>query len=152
MRGPRTSLEVRNMHHPRHGTTQTSNLTRAGRRGLVRRCTLPDHPSLESVVRPTEVYGHWMKSSTPSARSTRSCVTPYGTDGTSSTPSVMANHSNLYRLPHRKEGLASPGSLNSKKGEGAKHSHALTRRSTSSSEDTEHKRTGGSKSSMTGRS
>jgi hypothetical protein len=60
-----------------------------------------------------------MKSSTPSARTTRTCATPYRTVGTSSTPSSMVDHSNLYRLPHREEGLASPGSLSSKKGGGA---------------------------------
>jgi hypothetical protein len=118
----------------------------------VRRCTSSDHPSLKPMVRPTEVYGHWMKSSTPSARITRTCATPYGTAGTSSTPSGMADHSNLYRLPHREEGLASPGSLSNKKGEGAELSHALTGMSTSSLEDTEHKRTRGSKSSTIGRS
>jgi hypothetical protein len=76
------------------------------------------HPSLRPAVRPTEVYRHWMKSSTPSARTTRTCATPYGTVGTSSTPSGMANHSSLYRLPHREEGLVSPDSLSSRKGEG----------------------------------
>jgi hypothetical protein len=30
----------------------------------------------------------------------------------------MADHSSLYRLPHHEESLASPGSLNSRKGEG----------------------------------
>jgi hypothetical protein len=84
----------------------------------VRRCTPPDHPSLEPMVRPVEVYGQWMKSSMLSAHITRTCATPYEIPGTSSTLSGMADHSNLYRLPHREEGLASPGSLNSKKGEG----------------------------------
>jgi hypothetical protein len=30
----------------------------------------------------------------------------------------MADRSSLYHLPHREEGLASPGSLSSKNGEG----------------------------------
>jgi hypothetical protein len=152
MSGPGTSSEVQNLHHPRHCVTRTNNLTGAGRRGLARRCTPPGHPSLEPTVRPTEVYKHWMKSSMPSARTTRTCATPYGTAGTSSIPSGMAGHSSLYRLPHREESLASPGSLSSSKGEGAELFHALTRRSMSSSEGTEHKKTGDNKISTTGES
>jgi hypothetical protein len=116
-------------------------MTGIGRRGLVRRYMPPDHPSLEPEVRPAEANRHWMTFSTPSARTTRTCATPYGTVGTSSTPSDMADHSNLYHLPHHEEGLSSPGILSSKKGEGAEHSHALTGRSTSSSEDMDRKRT-----------
>jgi hypothetical protein len=78
----------------------------------------PDHPSLEPEVCPTEANGHWMTSSTPSAHTTRICATPYGTVGISSTPSDMVDRSSLYHLPHRKEGLACPGSLSNKKGEG----------------------------------
>jgi hypothetical protein len=153
MSRPRTSSEVQNPHHLRHGATRTSNLIGTGRGGLMRRCTPPDHPSLEPEVRPAEVYGHWMKSSTPSARTTRTCATPYGTVGTSSIPSGMAGHSNLYHLPHREEDMASPGNLSSsRKGEGVERSHALTWRSTSSLEDMGHMRIGGSKSSMTDRS
>jgi hypothetical protein len=152
MSGTRTSSEVRNLHHPCHDATRTSNLTSAGRRGLARRCTPPDHPSLEPVVRLAKVYRHWMKSSTPSAPTTRTCATPYGIVGTSSTSSGMTYRSSLYHLLHREEGLASLGSLNSKKGEGAEISHALTGRSMSSSKDMGHNRTGGSKNSTTGRS
>jgi hypothetical protein len=75
-----------------------------------------------------------------------------GTIGTSSTLSGMAGHSSLYRLPHREESPASPGSLSSRKGEGVELFHALTKRSTSCSEGTEHRRTRGSKSSTTSRS
>jgi hypothetical protein len=46
------------------------------------------------------------------------CATPYETAVTSSTPSGMADHSNLYRLPHHEESFASPGSLSSRKGRG----------------------------------
>jgi hypothetical protein len=53
----------------------------------------------------------------------------------------MADHSSLYHLPHHEEGLASPGSLSNQKGEGVEHSHALTGRSMSSSEDMGHMRT-----------
>jgi hypothetical protein len=38
---------------------------------------------------------------------------------TSSTPPDTADRSSLYHLPHHEEGLASPDSLNSKKGGGA---------------------------------
>jgi hypothetical protein len=58
MRRPKTSSEVRNLLHPRHGATQTSNLIDAGRRGLVRRYTPTDHPSLEPVVRHADANGH----------------------------------------------------------------------------------------------
>jgi hypothetical protein len=64
----------------------------------------------------------------------------------------MADHSSLYRLPHREESLASPGSLSSRKGEGVELFHALTGRSTTSSEGTKHKKIGGSKSSTIDRS
>jgi hypothetical protein len=64
----------------------------------------------------------------------------------------MADHSSLYHHPHREESLSSLGSLSSREGEEVELFHALIGRSTSSSEGTEHKRTGGSKSSMTGRS
>jgi hypothetical protein len=76
----------------------------------------PDHPSLELEVRPAEANGHWMTSSMPNARTTRTCATPYGTVGTSSTPSDMADRSSLYHLPHHEEGPTSPGSLSNRKG------------------------------------
>jgi hypothetical protein len=118
----------------------------------MRRSTLPDHPSLVPEGHPVEASGHWTTSSTPSARTTRTCATPYETARTSSTPLEMADRSSLYHLPHHEEGLASPGSLNNQKGEGVEHSHALTGRSTSSSEATDRKRTEGNRSSMTSRS
>jgi hypothetical protein len=107
----------------------------------VRRYTPPDHPSFEPTMRLVEGIGHWMKSSTPSARTTRTCATPYGTVGISSTPSGTADRSSPYHLPHHEEDLASPGSLSSKKGEGAERSRMLTERSTLSSEDMEQRRT-----------
>jgi hypothetical protein len=118
MSGPKTSSEVRNLHHPRHGATRTSNLTSVGRRGPVRRYTPPDHPSLEPVVRPVEVYGHWLKSSMPSAHTTRTCATLYRTAGISSTPSGTAERSSLYHLPHHEEDLESPSSLSKQEGGG----------------------------------
>jgi hypothetical protein len=77
----------------------------------MRRSTLPDHPSLRPEVRPTEVNGHWMTSSTPSGHTTRTCATPYGTAGTSSIPSDTTDRSSLCHLPHHEEGPASLGSL-----------------------------------------
>jgi hypothetical protein len=150
--GPRTSSEERNLHHRHHDATRTSNPTGARRKGLMRRYMPLDHPSLEPEVRPTEASGHWMTSSMPSARTTRTCTTPYGTTGTSSTPSDTADRSNLYHLPHHEEGLVSLGSLSNQKGEGVEHSHTLIGRSTSSSEDTDRRRTEGSRSSTTDRS
>ena len=64
----------------------------------------------------------------------------------------MANHSSLYHLPHHEEGLESPGSLSNQKGEGVEHSHALTGKSTSSSEDMGRRKIGGNRSSPIGRS
>jgi hypothetical protein len=142
--GLRTSSEERNLHHRHHGATRTSNPAGAGRKGHVRRYTPPNHPSLEPEAHPTEASEHWTPSLMPSACITRTCATPYRTAGTSSTPLDTADHSTLYHLPHHEEGLASPGSLNNQKGEGVEHSHALTGRSTSSSEDTGHRRIEGS--------
>jgi hypothetical protein len=115
---PRTSLEVQNLHNRHHDATRTSNLTGAGRRGLVSRYMPMDHPLLEPEVRPTEANRHWMTSSTPSASTTRICATPYGTVGTSSTPSDIAYCSSLYHLPHHEEVPASPGNLNNQKERG----------------------------------
>jgi hypothetical protein len=112
----------------------------------------PDHPSLGPGVHPVGANGHWMTSSTPSARTTRTCATPYGTIGISSTLSDMADRSSLYHLPHHEEGLVSLDSLSSKKGEEVGHSRALTGRSMSSSEGTKRRRTRGSRSSTTDRS
>jgi hypothetical protein len=152
MSGPKTSSEVQNQHHQHHGVTRTSNLTGARIRGLVRWYMLPDHPSLEPKAHPAEANRHWMTSLTPSVRTTSTCATPYGTVETSSTPSDTANRSSLYHLPHHEEGLTSLDSLSNQKGEGVERSHALTGRSTSSSEDTGRRRTEGSRSSTTDRS
>jgi hypothetical protein len=150
--GPRTSSGERNLCHQHRGTMRTSSPTSVGRRGPMKRSMSPDHPSLMPEGHPVEVNRHWTTSSMPSACITRTCVIPCGTAGTSSIPSGMADHSSLYHLPHHEEGLASPDSLSSRKGEGVEHFHALTGRSMSSSEDMGRKRTEGNKSSMTGRS
>jgi hypothetical protein len=117
----------------------------------VKRSMPSNHPSLMPEVHPVEANGHWMTSSMPSARITRTYAIPCGTAETSSIPSGMTDRSSLYHLAHHEEGLTSPGSLSNRKGEGVEHSHASTERSTSSSEDTGRRRTEGSKSSTTDR-
>jgi hypothetical protein len=112
----------------------------------VKRSTPPDHPSLVLEGHLAEASGHWTTSSMPSARITRICATPYGTAETSSIPSGMADRSSLYHLPHHEEGLASPGGLSNRKGEGVEHSRASMGRSTSSSKDTGHRRAEGTRS------
>jgi hypothetical protein len=59
----------------------------------------------------------------------------------------MADPSNLYHLPHHEEGPVNLDDLSSRKREEVEHFHASTERSTSSSEDTGHKKTKGSRSS-----
>jgi hypothetical protein len=106
--GLKTSSGERSLLHLHHGATRTSNPTSVGRRGLVKRSTPSDHPSLVPEVHPAEASGHWTTSSMPSVPITRICATPCGTEETSSIPSGMADHSSLYHLPHHEEGLASP--------------------------------------------
>jgi hypothetical protein len=106
-----------------------------------------DHPSLMPEGHPTEANEHWTTSSMPGAHTTRICVIPSGTAETSSTPSGMADPSNLYHLPHHEEDLENLNNLSSRKGEEAECSHASMEKSTSSSADTGHKRTKGSRSS-----
>jgi hypothetical protein len=82
--GLRTSLWERSLLLLHCGVTRTSNPTSVGRRGLVKRFTPLDHPSLVPEVHPAEASGHWMTSSMPSARITRICATPCETAETSS--------------------------------------------------------------------
>jgi hypothetical protein len=90
-------------------------------------------------------------SSTPSARTTRTCATPFGTAGTSSIPLGMADPSNLYPLLHREEDQKNHDSPSSRRREEEEPSRALTGRSTSSSADMERRRTKDSKSSTIAR-
>jgi hypothetical protein len=120
-------------------------------KGPARMCTPPDHLPLEPAVHFTEECEHWMRSSTPNVRITRTCATPCGTAETSNTPSSMADRSSHYHLPRRKESLASLGSLSSRKRGGVELSHALTGRSTSYLVAMGHKKAGGNKSSMVDR-
>ena len=91
-------------------------------------CRLP----LKPAAHPAEEYEHWMKFSTPSVRTTRTCATPYRTVETSNIPLGMADRFSHYHLPRHEESLASPGSLSSRKRGGVELSHVLTGRSTSS--------------------
>jgi hypothetical protein len=59
----------------------------------------------------------------------------------------MADPSNLYHLPHHEEDPENLDNLSSRKGEEVERSHASMEKSTSSSADTGHKRTKGSRSS-----
>jgi hypothetical protein len=86
----------RSPHRQHHDATRTSNPTNAGRKGLAKKCTPPDHLPLapgEDLVGPN---ARWTTSSTPSAHTTRTCATPFGTAETSSTLSDTADPSNLY--------------------------------------------------------
>jgi hypothetical protein len=140
-------IEERSLLHLRHGVTQTSRLTSAGRRGLLKRSMPLDHPSPALEGHPAEANEHWTTSSMPSARTTKICATPSGTAETSNTPSGMADPSNLYHLPHHEEDPEDLDNLSSRKGEEAEHSRVSMEKSTSSSEDMGHKRAKGSRSS-----
>jgi hypothetical protein len=85
---------------PRHrDATRTNNPTNGGRRGLERKSTPPDHPPFAPEEDPAGANEHWTTSSTPSARTTRTCATPSGTAGILSTPLGTDDPSNLYHLP-----------------------------------------------------
>jgi hypothetical protein len=91
MSGPRTSSEAQNPHHPCHGEIRTSSRTSTRKKGPTRRCTLSSHLLLEPAAHLAEECGHWTKSSTPGARTTRTCATPCRTAETSNIPSGMCN-------------------------------------------------------------
>jgi hypothetical protein len=143
----RTSSEERSLRQRRHDATRTSNPTSAGRRGLVKRSTLPDRPPLAPEADLAEANERWTTSSTPSARTTRTCATPSRTAGISSTPSGTADPSNLYRLPHREEDWENHNNPSSRRREEEEPSRTSTEKSTSSSADTGHKKARDNKSS-----
>jgi hypothetical protein len=101
--GPRTSSEERSLHYRHHDATRTNNPTSVGRRGLAKKSTPPDHPSLMPEGHPTEANEHWTTSSKPNVRTTRTCATPTGIAETSSTPSGTTDPSNLCHLPLHEE-------------------------------------------------
>jgi hypothetical protein len=67
------------------------------------KCTPPDHLPLAPGEDLAEASIRWTTSSTPSAHTTRTCATLFGTAWTSNTPSGMADPSNLYLLLRRGE-------------------------------------------------
>jgi hypothetical protein len=101
----KTSLEEQSLHQQHRDATRTNNPTNAGRRGLVKRSTPPDCPPLAPEEDLVEANARWTTSSTPSARTTRTCATPSGTAETSSIPWGTVDPSNLYLLPRHEEDL-----------------------------------------------
>jgi hypothetical protein len=98
-----TSSEERSQHRQCHDATRTSSPTNVGRRGLTKKFTPPDHPPLAPEEDLVEANTRWTTSSTPSARTTRTCATPFRTAGTSSTLLGTADLSSLYLLLRRGE-------------------------------------------------
>jgi hypothetical protein len=147
MNVPMTSSEERSRLRPHHGATRTSKPTSAGRKGPAKKSMPLDHPSLVPEGHPTEANEHWTTSSMPRARTTRICVTLFGTTEISSTLLGMADPSNFCHLPHHEENPENLENLSSRKGEEAEHSRVSTEKSTSSLADTGRKRTRGSRSS-----
>jgi hypothetical protein len=148
---PRTSLGERSPHRQHHDTTRTSNLTNAGRRDLAKKCTPPDHLPLVPGEDLAEASARWTTSSTPSACTTRTCATLFGTAETSSTPSGTADPSNLYLLLRRGEGQKIHNNPSSRRREEEELSRVLTGRSTSSSVDMDRRRTEDNKNSTIAR-
>jgi hypothetical protein len=98
-----------------------------------------------------EANARWTTSSTPSARTTRTCATPFGTAETSSTSSGTADPSNLYLLLRRREDQENRDRPSSRRKGEVEPSHMLTEKSMSSSADTDRRRTRDNKSSTVAR-
>jgi hypothetical protein len=98
-----------------------------------------------------EASARWTTSSTPSACTTRTCATLFGTAETSSTPSGTADPSNLYLLLRRGEGQKIHNNPSSRRREEEELSRVLTGRSTSSSVDMDRRRTEDNKNSTIAR-
>jgi hypothetical protein len=92
------------------------------------------------------MYGHWTKSSTTSARTTRRCATPSVTAGTSRTQSATVDCSNHYRCLHCKGTKPLPSNNLSSRETEAEPSLASIGRSLSSLGATTLRKTRGSKS------
>jgi hypothetical protein len=141
------SSEERSRHRQRRDATQTNSPTSVGRRGLAKRSMPPDRPPLVPEEDLEEANARWTTSSTPSAHTTKTCATPFGTTETSSTPSGTADTSNLYPLLRRGEDQENRDNPNNKRREEEEPSHVSTERSTSSSADTDRRKTRDNKSS-----
>jgi hypothetical protein len=145
----RTSSKEQSLRRRHRDTTRTNNPTNVGKRGLVKKSMPPDHPPLAPEEDLAEANTRWTTSSMPSARTTRTCATPFGTTETSSIPWGTADPSNLCRLPRHEEDLENLDNPKSRRGEEVEPSHALMEKSTSSSADMGHKKARGNKSSTT---
>jgi hypothetical protein len=128
--------------------TRISNPTNVGRRDLAKKSTPLDHLALAPGEDLVEANARWMTSSTPSARTTRTCATPFGTVETSSTPSGTADPSNLFLLLRRGEDQENRDNPSNRRREEVEPSRVSTEWSTSSSADTDRRRTRDNKSSM----
>jgi hypothetical protein len=142
-----TSSEEQSWHQRCHDVTRTNSPTSVGRRGLAKRSMPPDRLPLAPEEDLGEANARWMTSSMPSARTTKTCATPFGTVETSSTPSGTAGPSNLYPLLRRGEDQGNRDNPNNKRREEEELSHVSTERSTSSSADTDRRKTRDNKSS-----
>jgi hypothetical protein len=150
---PRTSSEVQNLHHRHHIATRTSNMTSAGRRGLVRTYMPPDPPpiarargalrrgerTLDDILDAQCPYHKDMRHTQRNCRDFKHSV----------------GHGRPFHPlppPPPRGGPGEPSQPQQPEGGGVEHSRMLTRRSTSSSEGTGRRRTEGSRSSTTDRS
>jgi hypothetical protein len=145
----RTSSREQILHRWHRDTTRTNNPTNVGRKGLVKKSTLPDHPPLAPEEDLAEVNARWTTSSTPSAHTTKTCATPFGTAETSSTLWGTADPSNLCHLPHHEEDLENLDNPNNRREEEVEPSRASTEKSTSSSAGMGRKKARDNKSSTT---
>jgi hypothetical protein len=127
--------------------TRISSPTSVGTRDLAKKSTPSDHLLLVPGEDLVEANARWMTSSTPSARTTRTCATPFGTAETSSTPSGTTDPSNLYLLLRRGEDQKNHDNRSNRRREEVEPSRVSTERSTSSSVDTDRRRTEDNKSS-----
>jgi hypothetical protein len=107
----------------------------------------PDRPPLAPEEDLAEASACWSTSSTPSARTTRTCATPSGTAETSSIPWGTTDPSNLYLLPRREEDQENLDNPSSRRREEVEPSRVLTEKSMSSSADTGRKKARDNKSS-----
>jgi hypothetical protein len=142
-----TSSEERSQHQWHSDATRTNSPTSVGRRGLAKKFTSPDHLPHAPKEDLVEANARWTISSTPSARTTRTCATPFRTAETSSTPSGTADPSNLYLLPRREEDQENRDNPSSRRREEVEPSRVSTEKSMSSSADTDRRRTRDNKSS-----
>jgi hypothetical protein len=114
----------------------------------VKRSMPPDRLPLAPEEDLVEANTRWTTSSTPSARTTRTCATPFGTAETSSISWGTVDLSNLYLLPYHKGDLENLDNPSSRRREEVEPSHALTEKSMSSSVDTGRRKARDNKSSM----